>query len=1024
MDLFSVFDLTLFAQGFPGFPGGGPAADLCENCPASAFNPITAAFSTLGYYAQAEWLFHIVNGGMGSWAALAYILAAIGLLVSIAIGMPPRMYLWFAIGPGLFWWLVDTRVAVDGVGWRVGNNGISNIGDRPQSEVWKLSEVGLINESYIIRHDGFVSNNQAPMVFSPFCDASGACVSQFFLMIDTVVSDTIQQLTSMLGVSRSRPGDSQNTNISDTDSINDDGIRMWDLTANLKWEFVYSITTARVANNDVRQYFATFMAGECGKAFINSIDMSRMTAATYSRGASTMTDPITESRVLKAKLQNGATSMVSGRPTRSYGPSCAATSGVPPTMQDLTLTYNLQGELHPKISAFRNIVNQGGSDTSIAKQSGFWDFYTRGIVTAVLMQTKPALSCREHFVLMMQLLRWEAAGITYQLLRSAPTGLRPDAYAAQMLYGWDIKDSNGRQIGASDAPRFLENLVLIHLFRNELQIAPSQIVEQRLTAGQRTVKSTQDFQRINGQAAKYGELYTWALMMPYFQGKLLYFLAIAYPFAAMMIVVPGMHSVLIMWVQFWVWVKLWDLGFAIVTVLEKSVWAMTSNGMADGQLNSLVWHVAKLNPTCFEPLPNNPAMSTTFVPTSLKVPLLTEMAVSNLVDKLLFLTNNVQLDMANTYYVYIMSALYFAIPAVTGQLVLGAKSGAAGMVSSAIGQISSPAGSAAGQSAAADIGAKMKMNQAIGRQEAYAGAMRASGLAKSALHASNSQTQSSIDAEGASLRSQMIGYSKEGLSVEQSLKGSAASVYTGGAKTLGSFGGGWAANEFDKAFPGVGNTMRPAGGRGGGADIPGLGASVGAQLAQIAVDANRHEAIVGLAGKSLDHTGAQISQAEAVFGSKAEASVNGLEASRAEAHASFMGEQAGWEAANSYAQANSEFAASIGLGAGYLDAGQKPTNMQGMARAGLLGEDAATLSKKSRNVDNFAGQQKASISNFAASARAAVDSERITSAYSIPGVPEFVKDAANKANQAADAGAVGANNSAGLPDGRKRPGEM
>jgi hypothetical protein len=95
-----------------------------------------------------------------------------------------------------------------------------------------------------------------------------------------------------------------------------------------------------------------------------------------------------------------------------------------------------------------------------------------------------------------------------------------------------------------------------------------------------------------------------------------------------------------------------------------------------------------------------------------------------------------------------------------------------------------------------------------------------------------------------------------------------------------------------------------------------------------------------------------------------------------------------------------------------------------MARAGLLGEDAATLSKKSQNVDNFAGQQKASISNFAASARAAVDSGRITSAYSIAGVPEFVKDAANKANQAADAGAVGANNSAGLPDGRKRPGEM
>jgi hypothetical protein len=997
MDLLSVFDLTLFAQAFPGFPGGGSAADLCPNCPASAFNPITAAFSTLGYYAQAEWLFHIVNGGMGSWAALAYILAAIGLIVSIAVGMPPRMYLWFAIGPGLFWWLVDTRVAVDGVGWRVGNGGISNIGDRPQSEVWKLSEVGLINDSYIIRNDGTISNNQAPMVFSPFCDASGACVSQFFLMIDTVVSDTIQQLTSMLGVSRSRPGDSQNTNISDTDLINDDGLRMWDLTANLKWEFVYSITTARVANNDVRQYFATFMASECGKAFINTIDMSRMTAATYSKGASTMTDPVTESRVLKLNDRIGppAPPVV----TRNDGPSCGGGGllgsifGTNPPMLDFALTDNLNGDIVPVSSAFRSILKQGGDDSSVAKQSGLWDYYRPPPVAYgpplppdwASADIKTALTCREYLVTMMQLLRWEAAGITYQLLRSAPTGLRPDAYAAQMLYGWDIKDSNGRQIGASDAPRFLENLVLIHLFRNELQIAPSQIVEQRLTAGQRTIKSTQDFQRINGQAAKYGELYTWALMMPYFQGKLLYFLAIAYPFAAMMIVVPGMHSVLLMWVQFWVWVKLWDLGFAIVTVLEKSVWAMTSNGMADGQLNSLVWHVAKLNPTCFEPLPNNPAMSTTFVPTSLKVPLLTESAVSNLVDKLLFLTNNVQLDMANTYYVYIMSALYFAIPAVTGQLVLGAKSGAAGMISSAIGQISSPAGSAAGQSAAADIGAKMKMNQAVGRQEAYAGAMRASGLAKSALHASNSQTQSSIDAEGASLRSQMIGYSKEGIAVRKELKGSAAQFDGQVAGYPAALATAIAGTSAGSGGPGGSG---PGGGAARGISTAAAAASVGAQ---IAVNWERHGNIVDLSGKSLDLSKQQIGEAQTGFNSKAEASVNGLEASRAEAHASFVGEQSAWEAANNYAQANSEFAASIGLGAGYLDAGQKPTNMQGMARAGLLGEDAAYLSKKPQTVEHFTSQQKASISQFAAAAEQAVDSQAVTSHYT-RAMPDMLKD--------------------------------
>lgn len=941
MFLFDVVNIgSLLAQTGPVDPSEFLA---CDNCPGSAFTAVGAAFSTLGYYAQAEWLHQIVSGGLKSWAMVAYLLAAIGLLISIAVGLPPKMYLWFAIGPGLFYWLVDDRVAVEGVAWRAGIVADDDeVGLRDMKEVWKRTEVGLINENYIIRNGFTISADAPPSGSSDACDDDGACVSTFFAMLDHVISDTIQQLVWILGVSRSRSGDGgERTNVfTDLGDFDiDNGLRMWDLTTNLKWEFIYSITSARVANNDVRQLFATFMASECGRKFVESIDKRNMTAAVYSRGATK------DFSGFGSNASKSVLKQPDGQPSSSESSlymggavSCGGGGALDNSFSGpkFLLVNLLEPESMPSPAALSRIVNQRdsfvgsvGAETGIANYSEVLVAKAEANPTDVA-DVRETINCRTFLTVVMQGLRWEAAHITYQMLRAAPMGMLPGAYAAQMLYGWDIKNEDDEQISVKDAPKFLENLILIHLFRNELQIAPSQIVEQRLTAAQKTIKSTEDFQRINGQASKYGELYTWALMVPYFQGKLLYFLAIAYPFAAMLIVVPGMHRVVLQWAQFWIWVKMWDLGFAMVTILERSVWAMTSNSLASGQLNSTVWEAAKLNPTCFEPNAFDTNMITTYVPEEVQVPVLMGDAMAGLIDKLLLLSNNIDLDMSNTYYIYIMSALYFAIPAVTGQLVLGAKSGAAGMISSAIGQIASPAGSAAGQAAAADLGAKMKMNQATGRQEAFASAMRAGGLAAQAIGKQNESTAENIFSSAANTKGSLYG-------TKAHLEDKAAGVMNsaqGVNRSLATLGGSVAGMPFDK--------IAGSGGKGGNA---GAFSSLGANIGGYIVERDRHGMTIGYNQAGLAHTRAQIGQTEAGFNAQAKASIAGLQASRAESGASFKGEQAAWEAANNYAQANSDFAAAIGLGAGYLDAGQKPTNMQGMAMDGMLGAPAQAASR-------------------------------------------------------------------------------
>ncbi len=63
-----------------------------------------------------------------------------------------------------------------------------------------------------------------------------------------------------------------------------------------------------------------------------------------------------------------------------------------------------------------------------------------------------------------------------------------------------------------------------------------------------------------------------AASIPYIQGLLLYILSIAFPFFAILLVVPGKAMQFMMWVSLWVWVKSWDVGFALVLVCKDMFW--------------------------------------------------------------------------------------------------------------------------------------------------------------------------------------------------------------------------------------------------------------------------------------------------------------------------------------------------------------------------------------------------------------------------------------------------------------------
>lgn len=72
--------------------------------------------------------------------------------------------------------------------------------------------------------------------------------------------------------------------------------------------------------------------------------------------------------------------------------------------------------------------------------------------------------------------------------------------------------------------------------------------------------------------AKQAYIYTFALYIPYIQGAVLYILALTFPFFAMMLIVPGQAKGFLGWMGLWIWVKIWDLGFAFVMVIDDLLW--------------------------------------------------------------------------------------------------------------------------------------------------------------------------------------------------------------------------------------------------------------------------------------------------------------------------------------------------------------------------------------------------------------------------------------------------------------------
>lgn len=649
------------------------AQSECDNCPGAENTLVAAAWANIAYMTHSALLYYINFSGFGVWAPLLYLIGAIGALVAVALNSAPRNYTWFLLGPAIYGFLVGSTQEVKGVDWVVAGY------PQDMQEVWRDAETGMRN-SPLLQIEGY-SNITVDKINGP----SGPYpVAMPMLFFDELFSATSSMLVQWTGLYSQLGEGGADSNLAPAQNLAGDtaqgsgkaGEGPWYLMSTLKAPMVENITNVHIRNPQLRDAFITFLASECGDAFKAGVNAGAYNAASMARG----------SKIPKTIMID---------PPDGGNNDFAKSTGSLQVGDYQQARFELDVKDIPTPRSLQKLLSEpSNSPGAFGNFSGAF----AGSPSEMQKTAHSQINCSAYLWTLIQGLRHEMGHAYWQLIRSAPRGFNSDETVLYTLfYGWDIRKSGDSEYASPiEMIDFTQMLIFTYLLKNEMQFAPQiTATEQKFAPSEQTIGYSNAYVGSVGAKTKSSELYNWAVMMPHIQGILLYVIIVGYPFAAMAMIIPGYWKGFFTWVTFFAWIKLWDVGFAVVQVLERSVWAMMGNHSNMARVANMLIQTGEVAGGVEIRCEGAGAADGSDVLDRCAVPLVEsgdaksdqpENEAFFLLDKALLLGAAVDLDVSNGYYLYIMAALYFAVPAVTGQLVLGAKSGLGGLLTNSLGE--------------------------------------------------------------------------------------------------------------------------------------------------------------------------------------------------------------------------------------------------------------------------------------------------------------------------------------------------
>ncbi len=244
----------------------------------------------------------------------------------------------------------------------------------------------------------------------------------------------------------------------------------------------------------------------------------------------------------------------------------------------------------------KSILFQGG------QQVGGWPDEVTQYIREKKLEGK-AFTCRELWEELLPDVSEEIVeAIDLQIKHALQPGESLDK--ARETYFLKIGEYTGKYEGRLEAPGVSSNAkqhainwLMTKALWNEIWEQNSHIARNSMTGGSPLINNgvepepgagTGNNEDVAGAIAQFNttesygqrsEFVTAALSLPHYQGVGLLILSAAYPFFAMMTIIPGRALNFLSWMGLWAWLKLWDLGFAVVMLIDNMLYSLFPRGM-------------------------------------------------------------------------------------------------------------------------------------------------------------------------------------------------------------------------------------------------------------------------------------------------------------------------------------------------------------------------------------------------------------------------------------------------------------
>jgi hypothetical protein len=227
------------------------------------------------------------------------------------------------------------------------------------------------------------------------------------------------------------------------------------------------------------------------------------------------------------------------------------------------------------------------SSDSVEALQAYYDERDAKVEARVGELSAKSFTCHEIWNVVYVALHYEAAmSLEATKAEGAKDGFDPDKLVADLAAMSGVDDMNELVRAISRKLFRLENArgsaaAIVQEYANRgpdvrnIEVNDSEDINARIRQDTLEAEWT-------GQAS----LIQTAMMIPYYQGLILFFLSIAFPFFALLLAIPGRALGFCMWFGLWFWVKSWDIGYALVSMLDRVMYSIFVAKMDSGYVSA------------------------------------------------------------------------------------------------------------------------------------------------------------------------------------------------------------------------------------------------------------------------------------------------------------------------------------------------------------------------------------------------------------------------------------------------------